>query len=162
MSETPRADFWFSIAVTVLGVAVVAESLRMPRLENLGVHPMSAPGLTPGLIGLVLAGLGAALLLRNIKVRAQAAATATVPEPEAGSGRRLAISMALCLVYAIVLLGWLPFWLATAVFVFAFVLTFTWQRHAAMRLAAIAAVLAVAVAAAVTLLFERVFLVHLP
>jgi hypothetical protein len=160
MSETPRADFWFSIAVTVLGVAVVAESLRMPRLENLGVHPMSAPGLTPGLIGLVLAGLGAALFLRTLRVRA--AATAASAESEAGGGRRLAISMALCLIYAIVLLGWLPFWLATGVFVFAFVLTFTWQRRAAARLAATAAALAISVAAAVTLLFERVFLVHLP
>ncbi len=37
----------------------------MPRLAELGVDPMSAPGLTPGLLGLVLAGLGLALLSRS-------------------------------------------------------------------------------------------------
>ncbi len=166
MSETPRADFWFSVAITVLGLGVVAESLRMPRLENLGVHPMSAPGLTPGLIGFVLAGLGVALFLRSLRARTAATSAAAPREAGAGEaatgGRRLLISLVLCLIYAMVLLGQLPFWLATALFVFAFVLIFTWQRRKAAQLAATAAVLAIVVAAAVTLLFEQVFLVRLP
>ena len=162
MSETPRADFWFSIAITVLGLGVVAESLRMPRLENLGVHPMSAPGLTPGLIGAVLAGLGIALFLRSLRARALAAPAAAPARSEAGGGRRLLIALALCLFYATILLGRVPFWLATALFVFTFVLTFTWQQRKAARLVVMAASLAIAVSAAVTLLFEQVFLVRLP
>ena len=67
MSTPRRADLIFSALLTALALAVVVESWRMPRLAELGVHPMSAPGLTPGLIGLVLAALGMALLLRSLR-----------------------------------------------------------------------------------------------
>jgi hypothetical protein len=48
MQAERRADLWFAILLTALSVVVVVESWRMPRLDHLGVHPMSAPGLTPG------------------------------------------------------------------------------------------------------------------
>lgn len=159
MSETPRADFWFSIVLSVLGLGIVAESLRMPRLEHLGVHPMSAPGLTPGVLGLVLAVLGFALLFRSIRATPKTTGENTAA---AGGWSRLATTLALCLAYALVLLGWLPFWLATALFVFAFVLLFTWSDRPGLRSAVIAGSLALVVSAAVTLLFQEVFLVRLP
>ncbi len=159
MSKTPRADLWFSLVIIALGVAVVIESWRMPRFANLGIHPMSVPGLTPGALGLVLGVLGLALFLRSLRAR---------PDPTADRGAavegwmRLAMTLAFCLVYAVGLLGWLPFWLATAVFVFAFVLAFTWRHRPLVRTALTAGLIAVATSAAVTLLFERVFLVRLP
>ncbi len=147
------ADIWFALFLTVFGGAVVVESWRMPRLANLGVHPMSAPGLTPGLLGLVLAGLGLALLLRSAW---------TAPARAAGEGGRdrLAITLVLCLVYAIGLLGRVPFWLATAVFVGAFALVFTWRGG--LRAVLFAAMLALATSAIVSTLFQEVFLVRLP
>ena len=59
-----RADFWFGLGLVVFGLAVAVESWRMPRLAELNVHPMTAPGLVPGLLGVVLFGLGGILFLR--------------------------------------------------------------------------------------------------
>ena len=160
MSATPRADLWFSALLTAFGIAVVVQSWRMPRLQDLGVHPMSAPGLTPGVIGAVLTGLGIALLIRSIR----ASIAARAPEGGAdwiGSGRLLG-TLLLCLVFGGVLLGRLPFGPATALFVFAFVTAFKWREGRPARTLAAAGGLAIAVAVAVTLLFERVFLIRLP
>ena len=147
------ADFWFALILTAFGGAVVVESWRMPRLAELGVNPMSAPGLTPGLLGVVLAGLGLALLLRS-------ALAAPPPAAAEGGWDRLALTLALCLVYALGLLGRVPFWLATALFVGAFALTFTWRGGG--RAVLLAALLASGTAAVVSTLFQEVFLVRLP
>ena len=63
----PRADFLFSLLLIALGLAAAVEAWRMPRFENLGVHPMTAPGLTPGLLGIVVAILGAVLMAGAIR-----------------------------------------------------------------------------------------------
>ena len=80
--------------------------------------------------------------------------------------RRLLITLGLTLGYALGLIGWLPFWLATFVFVFVFITAFDWRKAAARRrivsLVLAAGLQALLVAAAVTLVFERLFLVRLP
>lgn len=148
-------DFWFALALTVFGTAVMVESWRMPRLAELDVHPMSAPGLTPGVIGLVLTVLGAALLLREAR-----RSSSPAKQPERG-GARLAITFALCLAFALGLVGRVPFWLATLIFVAAFALIFTrsWPQP---RAALVSLALAGITAAAITYLFQEIFLVHLP
>ena len=154
-----RADFWFSIVLTAFGTAVTVQSWRMPRLQDLGVHPMSAPGLTPGVLGLVLAVLGLALLIRSARATAAGA-----PDSEAdwiGWGR-LVLALSLCLIYGGALLGRVPFWMATALYVFAFVAAFKWRDGGPAKALLAAGALAIVVAFAVTLLFERVFLVRLP
>ncbi len=84
----------------------------------------------------------------------------------AESLRRLLITLGLTLGYALLLIGWLPFWLATFVFVFGFIVLFDWRKAAArrriVRLVVAAGVQALLVAGAVTLVFERLFLVRLP
>lgn len=155
-SQTPRADLVFAVVLTGFGGASLFESWRMPRLENLGINPLSAPGLTPGVISLVLVILGVMLL-----VRSRGAFTGRRGEAEGGWGR-LIIALALCLAFALGLLGHLPFPAATAIFVFVFVLVFTLRRTAPVRAIIMAAALAVATAAAVTFLFQEIFLVQLP
>lgn len=172
MPADRRADLWFALLLTALAIVVLVESWRMPRLAHLGVHPMSAPGLTPGLIGLVLAGLGVALLVRSLRERAAArvAAREGAPPPttapagaDAGpTWRRALLALALCLVYAPGLLGRLPFMVATGLFVFTFVATFSFERARPWRTLGGAAAMAVAVAVGVSLLFEQLFLVRLP
>lgn len=164
MPADRRGDLWFSLLLTALAVAVLVESWRMPRLENLGVHPMSAPGLTPGLIGLVLLLLGLLLLARSLRARRAAAAMAAEASPPLASSDRLRalLAIALCLVYALGLLGRLPFAWATGLFVFAFVTVFALQRARPWRTLVGAAAMAVFTAVAVTLLFEQLFLVRLP
>ena len=80
--------------------------------------------------------------------------------------KRFFIALALCLGYAAGLVGLVPFWAATGAFAFLFVLVFEWRgdrplvRH--IKAIAMAALLAVIVAAAVTYIFESIFLVRLP
>lgn len=158
MSESPRADRWFAVLLTLFGAAATFESWRMPRLDHLGIDPMSAPGLTPGLLGLVLTILGLILAVRSAKPIPDGAGTATA---ERGWGR-LAITLALCLIYAVGLLGRLPFPIATALFVGAFIAVFLYGQRSLLTVAALSIAMAVGVAASVTVLFERVFLVRLP
>jgi hypothetical protein len=96
---------------------------------------------------------------------AHAPAGAAVPRRGEGA-RRLLLTLALTLGYAGVLVGRAPFSLATFVFVFVFIILFDWRAAAAARrttrLLATAGVQALLVAVAVTLVFERLFLVRLP
>ena len=162
MPNDRRGDLWFSLLLTVLSLVVVIESWRMPRLEDLGVHPMSAPGLTPGLIGLVLLLLGLVLLLRSLRERRATASPVPSKPAVAGNGGRALLAVALCLAYALGLLGRLPFGWATGLFVFAFVAAFGFERARPWRTLGGAAAMAVFTAIAVTLLFEQLFLVRLP
>lgn len=164
-----RADFLFSLVLIVIGVATVVESWRMPRFENLGVEPMTAPGLTPGVLGLVLGLLGFVLLYRAVAAggwRRAGPAAAEQAVERRDAFRRVGLTLLLTLGFAGFLVGRMPFWLATAIFVFLFVALFEWRRGDGWRrhLArlAVALALAVATALAVTYLFEEVFLVRLP
>lgn len=157
-SQSPRADLYFSVALTLLGGATVFESWRMPRLENLGINPLTAPGLTPGFLGVVLTVLGFILFVRTVRAPAGAATAGT---PEMGWAR-LGLTLALCLIYAVGLVGRIPFWAATALFMVVFIAVFTFDRARALRSTAIAVILAIATAAAVTILFQDIFLVRLP
>jgi len=152
------ADRRFGIAWVLLGVAIVAESWRMERLEQQHINPWTVPGLVPGLLGLVIAIFGLVLLLR----RPIAADAAPAAEPW-----RAAAAIALTLAFGGGVVGsGLPFWLAAAGFVFAAIMVFEWpERRAAGTLArgaVQAALIAAGAAAAVTLIFLELFLVRLP
>ena len=165
----PRADFLFSLVLLALGLAAAVESCRMPRFGSLGVNPMTAPGLTPGLLGLVVALLGTALLVRSVRAggwRLSSGGTAAEPGARREALRRVGLALVLTVGYAGGLVGRVPFWLATAGFVFLFVGVFEWRRGASaaarLRGLALAALLAGLTAAGVTYLFEEIFLVRLP
>lgn len=160
MPADRRYDLWFAVLLVVFAAGVVGESWRMPRLEHLGVHPMSAPGLTPGLLGLVLLGLALALMVRSMRQRRLIEAAASDRDP--GAAGRTLLTLGLTLAYAIGLVGRVPFWLATGLFVFTFVGVFGWDKERQARSLITAVIMAVVTAVAVTLLFERVFLVRLP
>ena len=119
--------------LVALGIAIVVESLRMPRFEELNVEPYTAPGSVPGRSGAVDPVLGAAA------APARDAAPAAGAHGGATDGRRHGLRPRrpppaargrLCLVYAAGLVGRLPFWLATFVFVTAFVVLFEWPLPA--------------------------------
>ena len=163
----PKADFVTGLVLVALGAAVVWASLEMPRFEERGANLYTAPGLVPGVLGAIILVLGAVLF-----VRAALAGGGRSWSPDAKVGaadpgmRRLVLCVALCLVYAIGLIGTLPFWLATFVFVAAFVVLFEWplatSRTDRLRRLFFAPLFAAVIAAAVTLLFQDVFLVRLP
>ena len=76
------------------------------------------------------------------------------------------MTLGLTLAYSAGLVGLMPFWLATGLFVFAFVALLEWRQDRPpgerFRDVAFAAVYAVAVAAMVTWVFQDIFLVRLP
>jgi Tripartite tricarboxylate transporter TctB family len=150
-----------------LGVGVFVEAWTMPRLENRGVHPLTIPGLTPGLLALALILCGG--LLTAKAWRAGAGRTGWIALAALARGReavRVGAALLLVLLYTLVLVGWLPFGIASALFVFVFIATFeivlpsgpVRMRQTLVWGAGVAAV----TGAVVIQVFERVFLVRLP
>lgn len=156
-----RADRITALVFIVFGAAVAYGSWIMPRLENRGIHPSSVPGLVPGILGLALVFCGIVLAVR--RPRANAAGEAVLRGFEA---KRLAVVLLLTLGFTFGLVGLVPFWLATAIFVFAFIVVFdclvTEAPKPLVRTLVLAAVVALAAAGIVTLVFEKGFLVRLP
>jgi putative tricarboxylic transport membrane protein len=74
--------------------------------------------------------------------------------------------LVLTLGYAAGLVGWLPFWLATALFVGGFVALFEWRmaqnRSERVRRIGFAVLYGALIAAVVTFVFQEFFLVRLP
>ncbi|MDF0603224.1 tripartite tricarboxylate transporter TctB family protein [Psychromarinibacter sp. C21-152] len=156
------ADRVTAVVLFVVGLAMAIGGWTMDRLEVRNIHPASIPGLVPIILGVLLA-ICAVLLWYS-----------TTKDPERGtrefmadgSWLRLALTGVSCVVYALVLVGWLPFFWATAVFVSVFALIFTWPERAEQKARALAIggalVLGFAVAFGVSILFEQAFLVRLP
>jgi hypothetical protein len=137
------------IAWIALGAAIVYASWTMDRLERHGAALYTAPGLVPGLLGLVILVLGVMLALR-----------ASPADPSVRDGwAASALVLALCLGYAAGLVGRAPFWLATFLFITAFIALFEYPDRRRMALAPL---YGAATSAAVTWLFQSVFLVRLP
>jgi hypothetical protein len=168
-SKMAKADFLTGLFLVALGVYVGIESWRMPRMEHLQVHPLSVPGLVPGLLGVVIILFGLVLTGRSARAGGHhlgltaEAARSVLAKP---GNRRLLVTGVLTIGYAGFLIGSLPFWLATALFVFVFVLVFEWRQGLLpaewAKLILAAAILAAATSAVVTWVFEKVFLVTLP
>jgi len=167
-----RADLISGLVLTILGAVVVVESWRMPRFEHLGMSVYSAPGLVPAMLGVVLGLMGAMLGLRAARAgayRVSGMREALLHLIRLPDTRRGALVLSITLLYAGVLVAWVtivPFWLATGLFVTAFIVLFEWhearQRKRLARLLAMALMQGVLVAAIVTLIFEKIFMVRLP
>ncbi len=160
--KTARSDIVGGAGWIVFGALVLFESLRMDRFTQMGATLYTMPGFMPGLIGCVLMLLGAVLILRGLgKRKAETAATGE-EAPTPLINQRTAYTLALCLIYACLLIGRVHFIGATTVFVAAFVWLFT-PEDVSPRKRIIAAVIAgLATAITVDLVFEDIFLVRLP
>jgi hypothetical protein len=152
-----RVDLVSAAAWIAVAAAIVYASWTMDRLERHGATFYSAPGLVPGLLGAVLLVLGVVLALRAVREGALRAGGINPSLRQGWAGT--ALVLALCLGYAVGLVGRVPFWLATFLFVTAFIATF---EYPSLRRMAIAPLYAAGTAVIVTYLFESVFLVRLP
>lgn len=154
-----RADMITAAVLVVIAFWMMIGGYRMDRLEVRQIHPASIPGLVPMILGILLL-ICAALLFG--RARAGDAGQAI----DFGQAGRLIWTAVLCVGYAVVLIGNMPFHLATFLFIAAFVAVFTWGRDdgTARRLRRIAiAVLTGAIASAlISALFLYGFLVRLP
>jgi putative tricarboxylic transport membrane protein len=164
-----KADYLTGLALIVLSLYVLIESWRMPRLEHLQVHPLSVPGVVPAFLAAVLLVFGAILVGRSVIAGGHHLGWTreSMKKAMADPGfQRLQLTAVLTIAYAGILVGRIPYWLATAVFIFAFILVFEWRSgmppKQKRRIGIVAAILAVIVTGAVSYVFERLFLVTLP
>lgn len=159
--KTARSDLWGGAGWVGFGLLILAESLRMERFESMGAELYTMPGFVPGMMGGVVMLLGLILMLRGWRRRVeQAQVDGLMAEPLLN--RRIVFTLALTLAYAGVLIGRAPFWLATALFVAAFVAGFAPPGQAPARRLLVAAVAGVLTSAVVTYVFQQIFLVRLP
>ncbi|PZW46515.1 putative tricarboxylic transport membrane protein [Humitalea rosea] len=152
-----RADLATAAVLLALGIAIIVESWGMPRFVVQSGTGLTAPGIVPGFHGAMIVLLAGLLGLRSLRQ----AGTKGAPATDVGS---VALTAALGLIYAVGLIGRLPFWLAAALFVFSFTACFEWRASAGRRVRRLAeaAVLGLLTGGAVTYVFERIFLVRLP
>ena len=184
----PRADLADAIGWTALGVAVLAGSWTMDRLEDQDVPPFAAPGLLPGLLGVVLVLMGGLLMVRsvqrdralNLVIAGLDPATQDVKRGALGAlgprvkpggdgykGSRALTVIALCVLFGGGLVGHgLPFWAAAAAFVTVAILFLRrgpgGEWRLGLRALGFAAAVGLGAGFGITLLFQRVFLVRLP
>jgi putative tricarboxylic transport membrane protein len=158
-----RADLLTAATWGAVGTAILVASWRMNRLDDRGISPWSAPGLTPGVVGALMMLLALVLALQA----RHAAADADEPVPQPGALGRTLLALALCIGFAGVALGHgLPFVVEGAAFIFVFTTLFSlpvWRaEHRVVR--GLLQTLAIAVLASsfIAWLFESVFLVRLP
>ncbi len=154
-----KADMITALLLVVVALWLLVGGYRMDRLEIRQIHPASIPGLVPMILGVLLL-VCAALLFGRARVGSDGAAI------DFGNTGRLIWTAVLCLGYSVGLIGHAPFWLATFLFVTAFVAVFSWGRDdngsAKLRRIAIAVVTGAVASGAISALFLYGFLVRLP
>jgi len=180
-SRTISADHVGGLAWLVFGGAIVCGSWTMDRLESLQIPLATVPGLVPGLLGLGLMIFGMVLLSRRAGHAVAVPTFDAAPDaliapdekivaPEADASvqwMRAALSGGLCLLYGLILVGHgLPYWGATALFLFLHILLLDETEQVPARFnrrrMILALVVAGAVATVVSLVFRYIFLVRLP
>jgi len=168
---SPRTDLRTALFWIAFGAVIVFGSWRMDRLEQQGAELYTAPGLWPGVIGLLLALLGGILTWRSLdRARAATWDAAEADDAILVPTSRFALAAAMFFVYALLLVGrGLPFWLGTALFVTAFVFVFrradrmSGDATGSDRSDALLAITCgIATAIVVSLVFEKLFFVRLP
>jgi hypothetical protein len=154
-----RSDLIGGAGWILFGLVVLAGALSMERYEQMGATLYTMPGFVPGIIGIVLMLLGALLSLRAWRDARSAPGNPSPPRLLTG---RVLLMLALTLGYAVGLVGRVPFWLATGLFVTVFTWLYTPPDRTPLRRSIAALLSGVLTTVAVVLVFERVFLVRLP
>jgi putative tricarboxylic transport membrane protein len=159
---SPRADLVTAALLCALGVAIMAQAWSMPRFVEQSGTGLTAPGIVPGFYGAMIAMLSVVLGLRAVRRGGWAVRGSRGVAP--GDGRRLLTAAVLGVAYAGVLVGRVPFWLASALFVFAFTTAFEWDQGSERRVRRVveAALIGLGTGLAVMLVFEKLFLLRLP
>ena len=168
-SNMPKADFVVSIVLMTFGVFVLVASLQMPDFTDRGASPYSAPGVVSGLVGFAILALSLALFIRSLArkgFRLGLTPGRFVAFAKEETIYRILITIGVSVVYGLVLLGRMPFVIATGVYVFAFVMLFEYDLRKAFASqwvrVLLGFVLALLVAGSVYGVFTYLFLVDLP
>ncbi|HEY9055454.1 MAG TPA: tripartite tricarboxylate transporter TctB family protein [Rectinemataceae bacterium] len=163
-----KADFVTSIVLIVFGAAIIVFSAQMPTMADRNQSVFSAPGIVPGFIGAMILLLSGVMLIRSLKRKVLAELKAgLIPKNVLAqeTTRRILITTLLCIAYAFIL-GKLWFPIPTFAFVFGFIFLFEYDFKASVKTQVkklvVAAIIGLVTTAAVTLVFQKLFLVNLP
>jgi hypothetical protein len=165
----PKADFVVSILLMAFGVWIVIHSLEMPRFKELDADPLSVPGIVPGLLGTVIFILSLVVFIRSLfrKGYQLGLNRQTLKNFfQDTSAQRMLLTIFICIVYGIFMIGRINYYPATFIFVLVFIILFQFRvgqggitRGKMLMFAALQAVLAAGIVGAV---FRYLFLVDLP
>lgn len=161
-----RADLITAIVLIGLGLVVAYFSWTMDRLEVRRIHPSTIPGLVPFILGVALTLCGGLLAIRSARLDARGGGAALLRVVASWGAVRVTAVLVLALVYTLGLIGRMPFWLASAIFVFSFITLFETvlaDRPAKLVHTLIwALVVALAAGLGIHYVFGEIFLVRLP
>ena len=164
--DDAKADKWTALVLIVLGAAMFAGGFTMDRLEIRQIHPASIPGLVPMILGAAMVLCSSLLFLSAHKRASDTAIDDNAVSASDGSNKNLGFAAGYSVVYALGLVGNMPFWLATSIYITVFYIHFTWTRDAKLSSRLFQGGLGVgfglAGAFAIATLFEQGFLVRLP
>lgn len=159
----PLADKISSVIFGLLGTSMFVGGLQMDRLEIRQIHPASIPGLVPMILGIALIICAALLYYEAQQAHDTSEAGA---DTSSNSWNDLIVCAVLSCIYALILVGWLPFYLATAIYITTFILYFGREKvrspNTRTRTVITAFIIGTVTAIAVSALFRYGFLVRLP
>jgi hypothetical protein len=154
----PQADFVMGLILVACSLVIVVESLKIPRFEKDWGGFYAAPGFVPLILGITLFVMSLALFVRALKMRGYR----IVPHRETIHGflrSKPVHRWCLAMFYAFgffFLLGHIYFYLAAFLVLFAYMATFGEQNRS------ISLIISLVAAAAIYLVFTKIFLVSLP
>ena len=165
----PKADFAVSILLMCFGVWVVIHSFQMPRFKELRADPLSVPGIVPGILGTVIFVLSLVVFIRSLTRKGYRLGLNRQTLNNFlrdTSLQRMLLTIFICIVYGIFMVGRLNYYLATFIFVLIFLVFFQFRysedttvRAKLLTLAVLQALLTAGIVGAV---FRYLFLVDLP
>jgi Tripartite tricarboxylate transporter TctB family len=160
-----RSDLVSGGVWAALGIAIMAGAWTMDRLEKQGVPPFAAPGLVPGILGVLITLSALAIVLRSLR-RGALSGGGAGDSDSTFDWRRAALAIVLCLGFAAGLVGRVPFWIAAPVYLFLHITLLQWPERRAsgqvVRGIAVAAAVAIGAGVGIAMLFQYAFLVRLP
>ncbi|MCC6209565.1 MAG: tripartite tricarboxylate transporter TctB family protein [Burkholderiales bacterium] len=162
-----RADLWGGLFWLALGIAIAVASWNMDRLERQGVSFYTAPGLVPGILGVLFVLCGCVLAARALREGALGRVQRPALLLNRDTLRRAGIALVLTIGFAVGLVGHgVPFPVAATAFLFLQIAVLQYPERKARnevgRGLLVAAAVAASAAATISLLFQYVFLVRLP
>lgn len=161
-----RADLITAVVLIAIGLAITYLSWTMDRLTVRRIHPATIPGLVPFVLGIALTLCGSMLAVRSWKLDSKAGGVALFNLLVSWQTVRVVAVLVLALVYTLGLIGRLPFWLASSLFIFTFIVLFETvladRPSALVRTLIWATIVALVAGFGINYVFGQIFLVRLP
>ena len=165
----PKADFVASIILMAFGIWIVVHSIHMPRFKEFGANPFSVPGIVPGLLGTIITALSLLVFIRAVRrkgYKLYVSGHVLKSTMQDASFKRMVITCSVCVLYGLGMVGTISYYLATFIYVFAFLIIFQYrfsdEYNNQRKLIGWSFVQAMLIAGTVGVVFRYLFLVDLP